>query len=442
MLSAGQEPGPSRGTGTAPGLPQCTATAFYPPGRCVSAGRICHSSFGNEPQTWHFNQLSSYPPLLQAPSVAPAVTVPLAPVKLHDRPTKAPTPQALEVQEGPPSPLSEASSGYFSHSVSSATLSDAFTLGLDGAAAASGQTPGSPPPTLLQATPETELPLPPVAPAADGDLPARPLSRSCLLSLPVPAKQDAWGDSNGSYDTKEPVFSEKEEAGAPPTPLPTYAPQKESCSQQSGGEVSPATERLGRPEDREKPASGSELDVSKPQVPPDLLSQSPAPASPFRIQKVRTSELKSFTRMLGGDPSCSSAAEEDLLASGALGDGGARAPALGKLEVSSDSEEASEVPEWLKEGEYVTVGTNKMGIVRYIGPTDFQEGTWVGVELDLPSGEWCCLGLWFPACSDSAKGGVAEECWPSPSTARNLLWAPRLLFDPSELPGHYFSNQE
>lgn len=323
---------------------------------------------------------------LEAPSVAPAVTVPLAPVKLHDRPTKAPTPQAPEVQEGPPSPLSEASSGYFSHSVSSATLSDAFTLGLDGAAAASGQTPGSPPLTLFQATPETELPLPPVAPAADSDLPARPLSRSCLLS-PVPAKQDAWSDSNASCDTKEPVFSEKEEAGAPPTPLPTCTPQKESCSRQSGGEVSPATERLGRPEDREKPASGSELDISKPQVPPDLLSLSPAPASPFRIQKVRTSELKSFTRMLGGDPSCSSAAEEDLLASGALGDGGARAPALGKLEVSSDSEEASEVPEWLKEGEYVTVGTNKMGIVRYIGPTDFQEGTWVGVELDLPSGK-------------------------------------------------------
>uniref|UniRef100_M3XPR4 Kinesin family member 13B n=1 Tax=Mustela putorius furo TaxID=9669 RepID=M3XPR4_MUSPF len=330
--------------------------------------------------------LSLHPPLLQAPSVAPAVTVPLAPVKLHDRPTKAPTPQAPEVQEGPPSPLSEASSGYFSHSVSSATLSDAFTLGLDGAAAASGQTPGSPPLTLFQATPETELPLPPVAPAADSDLPARPLSRSCLLS-PVPAKQDAWSDSNASCDTKEPVFSEKEEAGAPPTPLPTCTPQKESCSRQSGGEVSPATERLGRPEDREKPASGSELDISKPQVPPDLLSLSPAPASPFRIQKVRTSELKSFTRMLGGDPSCSSAAEEDLLASGALGDGGARAPALGKLEVSSDSEEASEVPEWLKEGEYVTVGTNKMGIVRYIGPTDFQEGTWVGVELDLPSGK-------------------------------------------------------
>lgn len=58
-----------------------------------------------------------------------------------------------------------------------------------------------------------------------------------------------------------------------------------------------------------------------------------------------------------------------------------------KLEAASDSEDANEIPEWLKEGEYVTVGTNKTGTIRYVGPTDFQEGTWVGVELDLPSGK-------------------------------------------------------
>uniref|UniRef100_A0A452VAH0 Kinesin family member 13B n=1 Tax=Ursus maritimus TaxID=29073 RepID=A0A452VAH0_URSMA len=267
-------------------------------------------------------------------SAAPLVTVHPAPMKPYDRATKVPAPQAAaastqapEVQEGPPSPLSEASSGYFSHSVSSATLSDAFIPGLDGAAAAGGQTPGSPPPALCQASPETEL--------------------------PVPATQSRM------------------------------------------------------PEEHAKPAAGSELEVSKPQAPPDLLCPSPAPASPFRIQKVRTSELKSFTRMLGGDPSCPSAADEDLLASGALGDGGVGTPALGKLEVSSDSEEASEVPEWLKEGEYVTVGTNKMGIVRYIGPTDFQEGTWIGVELDLPSGK-----------NDGSIGGKQYfKCNPEGATA-------------------------
>nr|XP_045360872.1 kinesin-like protein KIF13B [Camelus bactrianus] len=141
-----------------------------------------------------------------------------------------------------------------------------------------------------------------------------------------------------------------------------------------------------------KAAASSEPHISKPQLPPDARPLPPAPASPFRIHKVRTSELKSFTRMLGGDPGGPSGTEEDPLASGGLGNGSAGGQALGKLEVSSDSEEASEVPEWLKEGEYVTVGTNKTGIVRYVGPTNFQEGTWVGVELDLPSGEWRLSG--------------------------------------------------
>ncbi|XP_046511988.1 kinesin-like protein KIF13B isoform X4 [Equus quagga] len=172
--------------------------------------------------------------------------------------------------------------------------------------------------------------------------------------------------------------------------LPDVGPirmaENESPSQQSG-EVSSATQQPERPQDQAKPATGLELDVCKPQLPSDLLPQAPAPASPFRIRKVRTSELKSFTRMLGGEPGCPSGAEEDPLVPGGPGSGSSGGQALGKPEVSSDSEEASEVPEWLKEGEYVTVGTNKTGIVRYIGPTDFQEGTWVGVELDLPSGK-------------------------------------------------------
>uniref|UniRef100_A0A8C0ZTT5 CAP-Gly domain-containing protein n=1 Tax=Castor canadensis TaxID=51338 RepID=A0A8C0ZTT5_CASCN len=192
-----------------------------------------------------------------------------------DKAAKAPSPrsaaavtQAPEGQDGPPSPLSEASSGYFSHSVSTATLSDALGLGLD---AALSQSPASPPPALGPAAQSAELPAPPHT-------------------------------------------------------------HLQPC---------------GEPEARATPA--------------------PAPASPFRIQRVRTSELKSFTRMLGGG------AEEDLLAAEGASDTG--------------TQDTSEVPEWLKEGEYVVVGTNKMGTVRYIGPTDFQEGTWVGVELDLPSGK-------------------------------------------------------
>lgn len=343
-------------------------------------------------------------------SAAPDGAVQTAPVaKICDRPTKAPPQQAVpantqapDTQEGPPSPLSEASSGYFSHSVSTATLSDALIPGLDAAAQAGGQTPGSPPPALCQDSPEAELPLPPATASTDS-LSAQLEAQSSLQSLPGPAKQNARGGSSGASEAKEAGSWEKpnKEASASPTCLPTSAPQNESPSQQSG-EVSSATQQPGRPQDQAKPATGLELDVCKPQLPSDLLPQAPAPASPFRIRKVRTSELKSFTRMLGGEPGCPSGAEEDPLVPGGPGSGSSGGQALGKPEVSSDSEEASEVPEWLKEGEYVTVGTNKTGIVRYIGPTDFQEGTWVGVELDLPSGE---CGLW------RRLGVAAEVCW-------------------------------
>lgn len=337
-------------------------------------------------------------------SVALDVTVQTAAaVKTHDKPTEVPSPQCAatntqvaEVQDGPPSPGSEASSGYFSHSVSTATLSEAFALGMDAAAQAGGQTPGSPPPVPCQAQagPESEPLLPRAAPGTESTLPASSEGQTSLLSLPAPAKQTPRSDSDSGAPAQGAESSEKqhEEAGTSPAHLPPSAPQG-SPSPQSGSNCSTATKPLGGPKGQARPATSAEPGVSKPQLVPDLLSQSPAPASPFRIRKVRTSELKSFTRMLGGDPGCPS--EEDPPAVGGPGDGSSGGQTLEKLEVSSDSEEASEVPEWLREGEYVTVGANKVGVVRYIGPTDFQEGTWVGVELDLPSGECCLSG--FPS---------------------------------------------
>ncbi|KAM7141429.1 kinesin-like protein KIF13B isoform 1-T1 [Molossus nigricans] len=329
-------------------------------------------------------------------SVASAVTVQTAPaVKTCDKPTQVPSPQCMaantqvpEVQDGPPSPLSEASSGYFSHSVSTATLSDACAPGLDAAAQGGGQTPGSPPPVPCQAGPETEPLFPSAAPGADSAVPASLEGPSSPLSLPVPAKQTSPSDGDSVAQAKGAVFSEQqdEETGTSPTALPASAPQ-ESPSPQSRSDGSPVTTPLGRPKDQAQPGTGLEPDVDKPQLAPDLLPQWPAPASPFRIRKVRTSELQSFTRMLGGDPGCPSGAQEDPPASGGPLDSGAGGQTPEKLDVPSDSEEASEVPEWLREGEHVTLGANKVGVVRYIGPTDFQEGTWVGVELDLPSGK-------------------------------------------------------
>ncbi|KFP65948.1 Kinesin-like KIF13B, partial [Cariama cristata] len=232
--------------------------------------------------------------------------------------------QAQDSQEGPPSPLSEASSGYFSHSVSTATLSEALAAGSDAVAPPGGQMPAV-----------SDFPAPTVAQVSSSDMP-------------------------GHSDS----FSE-------------------NC-------LSTKRERQARK--KEMASGASELGFPKPQILPDQLSQPSVAASPFKIQKVKTSELKSFTSMLGTDPTCSLNTEEQQegekstsTARGLNHNGSEMAEE--KLEVTSDSEDANEIPEWLKEGEYVTVGANKTGTVRYIGPTDFQEGTWVGVELDLPSGK-------------------------------------------------------
>ncbi|KFM10328.1 Kinesin-like KIF13B, partial [Aptenodytes forsteri] len=231
--------------------------------------------------------------------------------------------QVQDSQEGPPSPLSEASSGYFSHSVSTATLSEALAAGIDAVAQPGGQMPAV-----------SDFPAPAVAQVSSSDVP---------------------GHSDGS---------------------------SESC-------LSTKRERHARK--KEMASGSSEVGFPKPRIHPDQLSQPSIAASPFKIQKVKTSELKSFTSMLGTDPTCSLNTEEQqgeksTSAARGLNHDGSDA-AEEKLEETSDSEDANEIPEWLKEGEYVTVGTNKTGTVRYIGPTDFQEGTWVGVELDLPSGK-------------------------------------------------------
>uniref|UniRef100_A0A8C1J214 Kinesin family member 13Bb n=1 Tax=Cyprinus carpio TaxID=7962 RepID=A0A8C1J214_CYPCA len=105
-----------------------------------------------------------------------------------------------------------------------------------------------------------------------------------------------------------------------------------------------------------------------------------APTSnPFQIHRVKTSGLKSFKGILNE--------EEEEGKTKHINFSSALSESQERLEIISDSEESFEIPDWLKEGEYVTVGTNKTGTVRYVGPTDFEKGVWVGVELDVPAGK-------------------------------------------------------
>ncbi|XP_077566628.1 kinesin-like protein KIF13B [Stigmatopora nigra] len=116
-------------------------------------------------------------------------------------------------------------------------------------------------------------------------------------------------------------------------------------------------------------------------VPNASTTKSPGSASnPFKIQKVQSSDLKSFHRILGET--------EDSPGSASKLDPNFTEP----LELILDCEDGEtatvvQIPDWMKEGEFVTVGSNKRGIVRYVGPTDFAEGMWVGVELEVPAGK-------------------------------------------------------
>ncbi|XP_072300057.1 kinesin-like protein KIF13B isoform X2 [Eucyclogobius newberryi] len=120
--------------------------------------------------------------------------------------------------------------------------------------------------------------------------------------------------------------------------------------------------------------------------PSSVASSKPLAASPFKItKKVKSSDLKSFQPILGDDEAVAAAVAE-----GSGGLGTHLSVPVEAPEIISDSEEGDPnavLPEWLKEGEFVTVGTNKYGTVRYVGPTDFAQGTWVGVELEVPAGK-------------------------------------------------------
>ncbi len=200
----------------------------------------------------------------------------------------------------PLSPVSEASSGYFSTSISTATLSDVSI--------------------------------------ACGDLAPTPNSQAGLIA--------SRHDNEDCLPTPVNASVAPVEAG-----LRSDRPRKEEDTQ--------AAHRNG--------VTTSQQEAQPNATPPLVLSTSTD--SPFSLQKVKANELRSFCNILGDGKATTT-----------------QTNSLEKLEITFEDVEPKELA-WLKVGGRVTVGPNKSGTVRYIGPTHFSEGIWVGVELDTPSGE-------------------------------------------------------
>ncbi|XP_075716983.1 kinesin-like protein KIF13B isoform X2 [Rhinoderma darwinii] len=296
-----------------------------------------------------------------------------------------------ECQEGPPSPLSEASSGYFSHSVSTATLSEALSTGSE---VPTGQTPSPVATDISLATVPTSQEPSNLEEVSDHHHPSNKpdlgKEKQFLAEDSTHKEYQDLSSNNMHCNRPYPETSTVDVERPDVIPIPTKAGEPPTAELSKG---IPSLEKLPATSLMSSKNQGDPKDPSA-QGPKALTTdhQSKVVVSPFKIQKVKTSELKSFTRMLGDDLGETPSLEK------VVGTGSALKETIDKFidqvesgedpsEATSDSEESQEVSEWLKEGEYVTVGTNKNGIVRYVGPTDFQEGMWVGVELDLPAGK-------------------------------------------------------
>ncbi|XP_068433818.1 kinesin-like protein KIF13B isoform X2 [Clinocottus analis] len=230
------------------------------------------------------------------------------------------------------------------------------------------------------------------APTPSEELVPAPTPSEELVPAPTPSEELVPAPTPSEELVPAPTPSEN----LVPSPIPSEdlvlpASSKERATPEASnpsGTSLPTSSSTTEEVQQETPASASQEASSAPAPPPpsvQSLKPDASAANPFKIQKVKSADLKSFQRIVGEEEK---PVQVDRASS--LGADLNLSVPLENLEIISDCEEgdaAAVLPDWLKEGEFVTVGNNKSGTVRYVGPTDFAEGTWVGVELEVPAGK-------------------------------------------------------
>ncbi|KAI2652292.1 Kinesin-like protein KIF13B [Labeo rohita] len=310
-------------------------------------------------------EIKEVPHLSVSPGLKESVP-PTVPSEIKEVPPPAP----VEVEEPKQSPvgdstdgsISDVSSGYISTSVSTATLSECALSTVDSPVLDNTETKIDT--TFKKVEPKTEfVPTSSTSPEHQSKLEPADLELGEQISAESQTLEEHGQDASPQKPLRvsDSLPQEISEANV-------------SLSHSAAPPVASKTSNPSVPVKAAKPSTAAQQSRSEQNV-----KLTPAPASnPFQIHRVKTSGLKSFNRILHEDE------EDKTKLSNSLS---ALSESQERLEILSDSEENFETPDWLKEGEYVSVGTNKTGTVRYVGPTEFAEGVWVGVELDVPAGK-------------------------------------------------------
>ncbi|KAM5126930.1 kinesin-like protein KIF13B, partial [Mantella aurantiaca] len=198
-------------------------------------------------------------------------------------------------QEGPPSPVSEASSGYFSHSVSTATLSEALITGNE---VPSGQTLS---PTATDISP-------PGIPSAQASSERESTSKMAAIPGGVHHKADVGlqedipaGHTNVKH-VNDFVGSVLVDHSKPSLEDHVRKPDVLHLASLEAHHTKATSKSVPSPEKITTSTLSSENQGdAQPVLTAEHLNPTKGAVSPFRIQKVRPSELKSFTRMLGDE---------------------------------------------------------------------------------------------------------------------------------------------
>ncbi|XP_056336681.1 kinesin-like protein KIF13B isoform X2 [Danio aesculapii] len=290
---------------------------------------------------------------------------PLGPVEIED-------PKQSPVGDSTNSSISDVSSGYISTSVSTATLSECVTL-------------NDPAPPNSTDDKVDKLISKKTEPKADDAI-----VPNSSTSLEHRSKLEPAHPTHGQQiftvsQTSEEHGQESLQDAPSQKLLVSASSLQETSKTNVQNETVPSSSQTShsRTKASSTPSAASESSEpsvpvkNKPSAPSNTKSTAASTANPFQIHRVKSSGLKSFKGILREEEE----EGKNMESLSALND------SQEKLEILSDSEESLEAPDWLKEGEYVTVGTNKTGTVRYVGQTDFAKGVWVGVELDVPAGK-------------------------------------------------------